>query len=166
MEETTNNCSETVREDRKRLKKESKNNKLPRLLCENSNESMACRFLEMGNWYNVNDIDIMFIDSDGNRKVLRKDDSSFGEIKILFSDWQKILIGYRLKDENEVKYCSWGYKKHSATTEKLFAYFKTQVRSYLVYVDEQRPEHFFLFSDYGNSIENLYNFLKSIIKGN
>lgn len=120
----------------------------------------------MGNWYNVNDIDIMFIDSDGNRKVLRKDDSSFGEIRILFSDWQKILIGYRLKDENEVKYCSWGYKKHSATIEKFFAYFKTQVRSYLVYVDAQHPEHFFLFSDYGNSIENLYNFLKSIVKGN
>lgn len=166
MEETNNNCSETVREDIKRYKKELKNNKLQELFYESSNEGIICRFQEIGNWYNVNDIDLMFIGSDGNRKVLRKDDSSFGEIKILFSDWQKILIGYRLKNENEMKYCSWGYKKHSATTEKLFAYFKTQVRSYLAYVDEQHPEHFFLFSDFGDSIENLYNFLRSIIKGN
>ena len=166
MEETTNNCPGTVREDRKRFKKKSKNNKLQRLFYESSNEGITCRFLEMEKWYNVNDIDLMFIDSDGNRQVLRKDDSYFGEIRILFSDWQKILICYRLKDENEAKYCSWGYKKHSATTEKLFVYFKTQVRSYLVYVDAQHSEHFFLFSDCGDSIGNLYNFLKSIIKGN
>lgn len=166
MEETMNNYPGTGGEDRKRFKKESKNKNLQKLVCEISNDVINCKFLERGNAYDVYRIELVFIDSGGNRRVLRKDDSSFSEIKTLFSDWEKILISYRLKSEDTIKYCSWGYKKHSATTEKLFAYFKTQVCSYLVYVDAQHPEHFFLFSDYGDSIENLYNFLKSIIKEN
>lgn len=163
MEGTSNNCIGTAQEDSKRFKKESKNKKLQKLFYVSSNEGIICRFLDMWDWHNVEEIDLMFIDSDGNRKILRKEDSSFSEIRILFSDWEKILIGYKQAQESEVKYCSWGYKKHSATTEKLYVYFRTHACTYLVYVDAQHPEHFFLISDYGKSAENLYYFLKSNI---
>ena len=153
--------------DMSRFKKMSGDRRTANLLYISTDEEIKATFFESGHVEDIICLDINFIDSEGVMHTLTQDSSTLHGIHIFFSSNHRILVAYELLDKNGMRFCSWGYKKSSAHNEKLFAYFKTKNSAYMLCVDAQHPEHqFFLLDDDTecyNPIQNLYQFLKSIV---
>lgn len=123
------------------------------------------RFVNDGHVEDVLQAEINYIDSSGSIYIVSQEESMFQGLQVFFPSDSKLFFAYQLPGQKNVNYCSWGYKKSSATTEKLSVYFKTNDYTYLFYIDAQKPEHqFFLMEEYYegniNHVQNLYRFIK------
>lgn len=154
--------------DIKRFEKVKNDKRIPRLTCIETENGQDNHFWEYDHQEDVACVEIHFLDSNGIVHLLTPDNSSFRGIKVYFISDRKILIAYELLEEERVHFCSWGYKKSSASTEKLFVYFKTGKSAYLAYVDAAFPERQFLLMDDDsgdyNPIRNLYHFLQEYLR--
>lgn len=153
--------------DRLRFEKMHRNKRNAKLLCLMEDGESKSVFSENGQAEKITYLDINFVDSEGLVHSLAQNGHTLFKMQIFFASDRRILAAYETVDQPETKFCSWGYKKSSAQTEKLFVYFRTGISAYMVYMDAKNPEYQFLLVDDDtesyNSVQNLYQFMKRLI---
>lgn len=112
-------------------------------------------------------MEINYVDSEGEIHVIDSERGNMKGFRIFILSDCKIVIGYQASNDESFKYCSWGYEKSSATTEKLSAFFKTPDVTWFIYLDAKHPEHTIFLKgereEKWDGVQNVYNLIKSLI---
>lgn len=168
MKSDQQNLADISERDWFRYEKMIRNKKTANLLCMIEDQDIKATFFENGQVKEVICLDVNFIDSEGVIHELAQNQDTLIKMQIFFPSYYKIFVVYAMSDQSEPKFCSWGYKKSSARTEKLFVYFKTKYSAYMACADAKHPEYQFLLwaDDIGshNPIQNQHQFLRSLIR--
>ncbi len=156
--------------DAKRFQKYRENRKETYLYYGPVDGEREIRFAENGHAERVLHMELDFVDSDGTVHIVRPDESTFFGIWIFIFPDGRTLMAYSRNDEKKVRYCSWGYKRSSATTEKLHLFWKTGNDSYMLHLDGRHPEHRFMVTDEflegtDDPVQGIQRYIQSLCKG-
>ena len=134
------------------------------LLCICEADKWNFQVVEGDGYEEISVAEISYMDSAGITHVVSSSGGDLYVIRIFIQVDGKVLVVYQEKKDESPKYCSWGYKNSSATTEKLSVFFKTTDITWFVYLDAQHPEYtIFLDAETEEGwdcIQNVYNLIK------
>lgn len=156
--------------DAKRFRKYCEDHKVDHLFYGFSGDGREIRFAEHGHAERVLHMELDFVDADGIVHIVRPDESTLYGVWIFMFPDGRTLMAYSRNDEKKVRFCSWGYKHSSATTEKLHLFWKTRNDSYMFHKEAEHPEREFILCDepldgMNDMVQSLQWYLQSLYKG-
>lgn len=127
------------------------------------------RFMTGSSYEPIVRIEFLFTDASGQIFFHTLEESNMIGFGLYIKSESKILLAYQPTDAPQLRYLSWGFKKSSATVERLFLYFRTEGASFLLYMDAAHPEHQFSFSEdiaenEPDHVQNLSSFISTYCK--